>query len=622
MRRGMRFAIFRGDLGGLAIFMACLAGGLRSAQAAPVITAVHAINISGTDAFIQWTTDVPADEQVDWGPTTAYGSTTSLPPYPTAAYTNHVVHITGLTANTLYHYRAKSNDGTGLTVSGDFTFTAVPQGHISGYLLKDDNSNGIADPGENFFSDPNAPTCPNNDVPQPGLSISFSGTSFLTTTMAACDPATGHPIYSTDLPAGSYTAMVSKPLFPGWSVTSADNVPITITSGGSITLNFALHEPLADTTPPVISNLAVYQIFTTSASVTWDTDEEATAEVDFGTTTAYGGVATETTLTLSPQITMTGLTGGTLYHYRVKSTDQSGNTSTSVDATFTTTGIPCSPPVSCIPMSQYCSYPNQTACSCGTEVCTTPPPQPPAVAVNPLNVTVVVGSSPVFAVSATGDTPITFGWQTEAPGASSFSNVPNSNFNTLTMNNVQLNQNGTQIRCVVSNGTGTATSNAATMTVVSSATIPVITVQPLSQTIPAGQQAMWTASAIGSLPLTYDWQLRPPGGTFTDYLTGNFTSITLGADPSTNGWQVRVIVSNLFGSVISNVATLTVSAPSSACDLNSDGLINVSDVQICVNQAIGVSPCTTGDINKDGVCNIIDVQRDVNAALGGQCVTQ
>ena len=64
------------------------------------------------------------------------------------------------------------------------------------------------------------------------------------------------------------------------------------------------------------------------------------------------------------------------------------------------------------------------------------------------------------------------------------------------------------------------------------------------------------------------------------------------------------------------------SSSASACDLNGDGSTNVSDVQLCVNQAIGVTACTTGDINKDGVCNVIDVQRDVNAALGGTCVTQ
>ncbi len=58
----------------------------------------------------------------------------------------------------------------------------------------------------------------------------------------------------------------------------------------------------------------------------------------------------------------------------------------------------------------------------------------------------------------------------------------------------------------------------------------------------------------------------------------------------------------------------------SPCDVNCDGVTNVVDVQLEVNMALGVAPCT-GDINKDGICNVIDVQRVVNAALGGACVS-
>src|SRR4029077_8475400 len=43
----------------------------------------------------------------------------------------------------------------------------------------------------------------------------------------------------------------------------------------------------------------------------------------------------------------------------------------------------------------------------------------------------------------------------------------------------------------------------------------------------------------------------------------------------------------------------------SSGDLNADSTTNVADVQLSVNQAIGVSPCTA-DINKDGLCNVID----------------
>ena len=56
-----------------------------------------------------------------------------------------------------------------------------------------------------------------------------------------------------------------------------------------------------------------------------------------------------------------------------------------------------------------------------------------------------------------------------------------------------------------------------------------------------------------------------------------------------------------------------------SCDVNSDGLVNVIDVQLSVNQALGVTACTTSDINGDGQCNILDVQRIINAGLGAGC---
>jgi len=61
-------------------------------------------------------------------------------------------------------------------------------------------------------------------------------------------------------------------------------------------------------------------------------------------------------------------------------------------------------------------------------------------------------------------------------------------------------------------------------------------------------------------------------------------------------------------------------AQPSACDVNGDGSTNVVDVQLQVNQALGIVACTS-DINRDGACNVIDVQRVVNAALGGACVS-
>ncbi len=56
----------------------------------------------------------------------------------------------------------------------------------------------------------------------------------------------------------------------------------------------------------------------------------------------------------------------------------------------------------------------------------------------------------------------------------------------------------------------------------------------------------------------------------------------------------------------------------SPCDLNTDGVVNVLDVQLMVSQAIGTASCTNR-LDGAATCDVIDVQRVVNAALGGAC---
>jgi hypothetical protein len=90
----------------------------------PVISNVAAGSITPTSATITWTTNENSDSQVEYGPTTAYGQSTTLNP---ALVTAHSQGLSGLTAGTIYHYRVKSRDAAGnLAVSGDFTFTTAP----------------------------------------------------------------------------------------------------------------------------------------------------------------------------------------------------------------------------------------------------------------------------------------------------------------------------------------------------------------------------------------------------------------------------------------------------------------------------------------------------------------
>src|SRR5207247_10056720 len=84
---------------------------------------VSAANISSSGALITWATNEAGDSQVDYGPTTAYGSST---PLNASLLTAHAVTLTGLLASTTYHYRVKSRDAAGnLATSGDFTLTTL-----------------------------------------------------------------------------------------------------------------------------------------------------------------------------------------------------------------------------------------------------------------------------------------------------------------------------------------------------------------------------------------------------------------------------------------------------------------------------------------------------------------
>ena len=65
-------------------------------------------------------------------------------------------------------------------------------------------------------------------------------------------------------------------------------------------------------------------------------------------------------------------------------------------------------------------------------------------------------------------------------------------------------------------------------------------------------------------------------------------------------------------------AVLTAPMP---CDVNHDGVIDDTDMQLAIDQALQKAPCGTADIDKDAKCTVIDVQRVVNAAHGGACIS-
>lgn len=113
---------------------------------------------------------------------------------------------------------------------------------------------------------------------------------------------------------------------------------------------------------------------------------------------------------------------------------------------------------------------------------------------------------------------------------------------------------------------GCSGSVAPTPTVNAAAVAPMITTQPASQTVAAGQTATFSVAATGIGPLSYHWNKNGTaisGATSSSYTTPATTI-------SDNGALFTVVVSDSAGSITSNAATLTLSGtgPGTASTIN------------------------------------------------------
>ena len=122
-------------------------------------------------------------------------------------------------------------------------------------------------------------------------------------------------------------------------------------------------------------------------------------------------------------------------------------------------------------------------------------------------------------------------------------------------------------------------------------TAPTITTQPSNQSVAAGQTATFSVVAIGSTPLSFQWQKGTTpitGATSASYTTGATTS-------SDNGSQFKVVVSNSAGTLTSNTATLTVSVaptPPSITQQPSNQTVTVGQSATFSAVATGTAPLT------------------------------
>lgn len=177
----------------------------------------------------------------------------------------------------------------------------------------------------------------------------------------------------------------------------------------------------------------------------------------------------------------------------------------------------------------------------------------PAVLSHPQSATAPVGQPAAFAVSASGTSPLAYQWRKAG------SPIPGATSAGYAIPAVQASDAGVY-DVVVSNSAGSATSNGATLAVLSA---PAIALQPQNRSVVAPAAATFAVTASGTEPLAYQWKRNGtdlPGATSASYSTGA-TSL------SDDGATFTVQVSNAYGSVLSGAATLSVTA-SAGLDLS------------------------------------------------------
>ena len=126
------------------------------------------------------------------------------------------------------------------------------------------------------------------------------------------------------------------------------------------------------------------------------------------------------------------------------------------------------------------------------------PQSPPEIVVQPANQTVTAGQSASFNVTATGAAPLSYQWQ---KNNSAISGATTATYTTTPTTSAD---NGAQFNAVVSNSKGSATSNAASLTVTAGSTV-----QITATSLPNGQvQAAYSATlqASGGM-LPYTWSV-------------------------------------------------------------------------------------------------------------------
>ena len=165
----------------------------------------------------------------------------------------------------------------------------------------------------------------------------------------------------------------------------------------------------------------------------------------------------------------------------------------------------------------------------------------PRINSNPQAAKVAIGGTAKFSVKATG-ADLTYQWQYKTSPDGTWKKATASGATTATISvPATAGRNGYLYRCVVTDKYGQKATSYSAILVIKT----VITKQPVSVSSEVGKTVKFSVEASGA-KLTYQWQLKVPGGSWKDSTASGAKTATVSvpATAARNGYQYRCIITD------------------------------------------------------------------------------
>ena len=193
----------------------------------------------------------------------------------------------------------------------------------------------------------------------------------------------------------------------------------------------------------------------------------------------------------------------------------------------------------------------------------------PAITLQPTPDGVVASAAATFTAQASGSPVPTVQWQVSADGGASWTDVadPTATSATLSFAAAAVESPPYEYHATFTNRAGTATSDPATLYVVTGSLAPAAIISPPSnESAVAGAQATFTAAPSGNPFPSVQWEVSNDGGaTFTAIPGANATTYSFTAKLDDSGEWFKAVFTNVTGQVTNQVfsqpVTLTVTVP-------------------------------------------------------------